>query len=180
MSDLPIRSDEGDEPVTLRCPVCDSVIGADDSHCLMCGALLSGAELTAEPTNLAPPPAKPQPEEPAVEAAKPQPEEPAVETAASLPDAAAVEAPLITTAVSIPMESAPVMQSPVRERQSSATFWLTAVFTVIIIILSALVLRYQSPNVSVALVPSPTPIPPTATYTPTITPLPTETSPPTT
>jgi LysM repeat protein len=72
-----------------------------------------------------------------------------------------------------------MVESVVRERQSPATFWLTAVFTVIIIILSVLVLRYQSPNVSVALVPSPTPIPPTATYTPTITPLPTETSPPT-
>lgn len=72
-----------------------------------------------------------------------------------------------------------VVSATVRERHSSATFWLTAVFTVIIIILSALVLRYQSPTVTVALVPSPTPIPPTATYTPTITPLPTETSPPT-
>jgi LysM repeat protein len=81
---------------------------------------------------------------------------------------------------SAPLTPPPVVTSVVREQQSSATFWLTAVFTVIIIILSALVLRYQSPHVSVALVPSPTAIPPTATYTPTYTPLPTETSPPTT
>lgn len=142
MSDLPTSSSrDGDEPLVLRCPLCDSVVDRQDTHCLMCGGVLAESLPTAVS---APPP-------PTVSSTLP----PATPT------------------------SPAVVQSTLRERHSSATFWLTAVFTLIIIILSGLVLRYQSPSVSVALVPSPTPIPPTATYTPTITPLPTETSPPT-
>jgi LysM repeat protein len=158
MSDLPTRSDDANEPVTLRCPFCDSVVGVGDSHCLMCGEILPRSKPTAVP---------PEPsDQPPAQA------EPPAETAV-------VEPAPVSAVAAVPVEPKPMVESVVRERQSPATFWLTAVFTVIIIILSVLVLRYQSPNVSVALVPSPTPIPPTATYTPTITPLPTETSPPT-
>jgi LysM repeat protein len=158
MSDLPTRSDDAKEPVTLRCPFCDSVVGVGDSHCLMCGEKLPRSEATAVP---------PEPSD--------QPPSPSGPPA----EAVVVEPAPLPAAVTAPVEPKPVVESVVRERHSSATFWLTAVFTIIIIILSVLVLRYQSPNVTVALVPSPTPIPPTATYTPTTTPQPTETSPPT-
>ncbi len=95
------------------------------------------------------------------------------------PDRPAVVQSVAATIDAATARPSPVVHSVLQERQSSATFWLTAVFTVIILILAILIIRYQGPNVSVALVPSPTPIPPTATYTPTITPEPTETSPPT-
>jgi LysM repeat protein len=64
-----------------------------------------------------------------------------------------------------------------RERQSRAVFLLTAVFTLIIISLGTLVLRYQGPVSSFAFLPTPSPTPPTATPNPTATSLPTETPP---
>ncbi len=57
---------------------------------------------------------------------------------------------------------------------------ITAVFAIILIILAILILRFQSPNVAVALFPSVTPIPPTASATPTWTPWPSETPRPST
>ncbi len=67
----------------------------------------------------------------------------------------------------------PVVDSVMRERQSSIISWLTAMFMVVIIVLGALVLRYQSPIVTYMMAPSSTPFPPTPTTTPTWTPLPT-------
>jgi LysM repeat protein len=67
-----------------------------------------------------------------------------------------------------------VVESVMHEREAPLTFWLTAVFTVIIIVLGGLVLRFQGPGIQIALVPSATPIPPTLTYTPTWTPLATD------
>ena len=67
-----------------------------------------------------------------------------------------------------------VVESVMRQREAPVTFWLTAVFVVIIVVLGALVLRFQGEGVIVALAPSPTPIPPTLTLTPTWTPLATE------
>lgn len=67
----------------------------------------------------------------------------------------------------------PVVDSIMRERHSSIISWVTAVFMVLIIVLGALVLRYQSPVVSYMMAPSSTPFPPTPTTTPTWTPLPT-------
>jgi LysM repeat protein len=65
-----------------------------------------------------------------------------------------------------------------RERQSRLTFWLTAVFAVLITLIAFLML--QNPIEATAILfPTLTPIPPTVTYTPTWTPPPTETSPPT-
>ncbi len=83
------------------------------------------------------------------------------------------------TAVSPPPAAAPkeVFEAVMRERKSTTVFWLTAVFGVITVILSLLVLRSQDPVVTLALVPTVTPIPPTVTYTPTMTPIPTETPP---
>jgi LysM repeat protein len=69
---------------------------------------------------------------------------------------------------------ATVLVSVMRERQSRLTFWFTAVSAVVIIVLGALVLRYQGPTVLVAFAPSETPFSPTPTYTATWTPLPTE------
>jgi LysM repeat protein len=71
------------------------------------------------------------------------------------------------------------VESVMRERQSSATFWLTAVFTVVIFVVAVLVWQYRDPDVTLALVPTVSPIPPTASHTPTMTPLPTDTRPPT-
>ncbi len=67
-----------------------------------------------------------------------------------------------------------VVESVMQEREAPVTFWLTAVFTVIIIVLGVLVLRFQGSDVQIALVPSTTPIPPTLTLTPTWTPLATD------
>lgn len=184
MTDLPTSSNNGEDSELLRCPVCDSVVAVDDTHCLMCGERLPAVSLPTE--DAAPEIERPKKVSP--EAAKPAMAAPELVTDAAAEKVAeetAVSAPTPTPTPTPPPptprppKAAPIVQSVVHERHSSATFWLTAVFTVIIIILSGLVLRYQSPTVSVALVPSPTPIPPTATYTPTITPEPTETSPPT-
>ena len=71
-----------------------------------------------------------------------------------------------------------VFQSTMRERQAPLTLGLTAGFTVVILIIAALML--QNPAVAtLAIFPTETPIPPTITWTPTWTPLASETSPPT-
>lgn len=72
-----------------------------------------------------------------------------------------------------------VVEVVMQERQARGVVWLTAVFSVIIIILGWLVLRFQGDTVAIALVPSATPIPPTPTLTPSWTPLPTDMVPPT-
>jgi LysM repeat protein len=71
-----------------------------------------------------------------------------------------------------------VFESVMRERQAPVTLALTALFTVVIITIGALMLR--NPAVAtLAIFPTETPIPPTSTLTPTWTPLASETSPPT-
>lgn len=72
-----------------------------------------------------------------------------------------------------------VVEMTLHERQSPVVVGLTAVFTVIILVISLLILRYQGPVAAVQFVPTITPIPPTLTYTPTWTPLPSDTPPPT-
>lgn len=67
-----------------------------------------------------------------------------------------------------------VVESVMQEREAPVTVWLTAVFAIIIIVLGALVLRFQGEGIAIALAPSPTPIPPTLTLTPTWTPLATD------
>jgi LysM repeat protein len=57
-----------------------------------------------------------------------------------------------------------------RERQSRAVFLLTAVFTLLIISLGSLILRYQGPISTFAFIPTPSPLPPTATMTASATP----------
>ena len=71
-----------------------------------------------------------------------------------------------------PAAASDVVEPAPPERESRTVFWLTAVFTVIIIALGTLVLRFRGSDMIVALVPTVTPIPPTITYTPTWTPLP--------
>ncbi len=143
-----------------RCPRCDSVVAADATVCIMCGTALPAQE-TAPPA--APAPAAPVHQE--------KPATAVAQTAASATAATAV-------APSTPDPIPEVFESVLRERQSSAVFWLTAVFAVFIIILGSLFWQYRDPNLIVALVPTSTPIPPTPSYTPTWTPLPTETLPP--
>ncbi|MCZ7670305.1 MAG: LysM peptidoglycan-binding domain-containing protein [Chloroflexi bacterium] len=62
-----------------------------------------------------------------------------------------------------------------REKQSWAVFWLTAVFAVIITILGILVVQYRDPNMVLAFAPTETTLPPTPTFTPQWTPLPSQT-----
>lgn len=156
-----------------RCPYCDSVVAENADICLMCGRAL-----VKEPTTVSPP--IPTPTPPVVqgkEEVKPSVVVKEPETAVAPPP------PTLTTLPPTPEpepEIVPeVVTAVLRERESWATFGLTAVFSLIIFVLGVLVLEYQSPTLTVALVPSPTPIPPTPTYTPTLTPLPTETPHPT-
>jgi LysM repeat protein len=67
-----------------------------------------------------------------------------------------------------------VVESVMQQREAPVTFWLTAVFAVVIVVLGALVLRFQGEGITIALAPSPTPIPPTPTLTPIWTPLATD------
>lgn len=67
-----------------------------------------------------------------------------------------------------------VVESVMQQREAPVTFWLTAVFVVIIVVLGGLVLRFQGSGIPIALMPSPTSIPPTPTFTPTWTPLATD------
>ena len=75
--------------------------------------------------------------------------------------------------------AAPIFESKMREKQSTAVSWLTGFFVIIIVILGLLVLRNQDPVLSLALVPTLTSIPPTPSYTPTMTLPPTHTPLPT-
>ena len=162
MSELPNARPENS---ASRCPSCDSITPEGATQCLMCGQWLA--------------------------------EEPAASGEPSMDDVpASIAADVTTTAETLlPTRPQPdktleslaevqpllpeVVESVMRERQAPVVLALTAVFTVIIVILGMLVLQHQSPEIIVALVPSATPVPPTASYTPTWTPLPTETSPPT-
>lgn len=131
----------------------------------MCGTKLAPMSSPEEEKEPAPPVEAPETEP----AATSSPE--AIETPSPSPQSPAPE--------EREQQAPDVVESVMQERQSPVTFWLTAVFVVIIIVLGGLILRYQGPAVSIALVPSPTPLPPTLTFTPTWTPLPTETSLPT-
>ncbi len=96
----------------------------------------------------------------------PKPQAPAETSSATQPEGEASDAAVA------------VLESTMRERQAPLTLGLTAGFTVVIVIIAALML--QNPAVAtLALFPTETPIPPTITWTPTWTPLASETSPPT-
>jgi LysM repeat protein len=95
----------------------------------------------------------------------------AVETAVSLP---APEPKPILEPEPEPEIIPDVVESVMQQREAPVTFWLTAVFAVIIVVLGALVLRFQGGGITVALAPSPTPIPSTPTWTLTWTPLATD------
>ena len=132
-----------------RCPHCDSVIATGATQCLMCGHML-----VAEVEPLAPVGATPVTSTPT-----------AVPTATNRP------AEPFTPPATAPTEFVSIM----RERQSRAVFILTAVFTLFLIALSLLILRYQGPISSYAFLPTPSPVSPTTTMTPTSTPTATET-----
>ncbi|HEX6387372.1 MAG TPA: LysM peptidoglycan-binding domain-containing protein [Anaerolineae bacterium] len=146
-----------------RCPSCDSIVPEGATRCIMCGEWLA-----EEPAGATVPTTSDSSATPDAPGAAPEAKAEPLPPAQPPPDAV--------------MEGQPppeVVESVMRERQAPVVFALTAVFTVIIVILSILILQYQSPDLIVALVPSPTSIPPTQTLTATWTPLPTETSAPT-
>ena len=166
-------------PHERRCPFCDTVVAADATFCLMCGAQLTPVSAPEPPAETAQPPAAAA--EPAVTVRiEPEPEtetavSPQPETTPDIPTFKRV-APAATTAVTPAPE---VLETVMRERQTPLVFGLTAVFFIIILVAGGLILQYQSGEVSMVIAPSATPIPATVTYTPTWTPLPSETSPPT-
>ena len=174
-SDLSLPPDE------RRCPSCDTVVAADATLCLMCGARLEPV-VPPQPAAEAEPSGEPQSPPPPEPAAKPK-IAPGAETAVSpapepTPDIPTFKrvAPAPTTAVP---DAPEVVESVMRERQTPLVLGMTAVFFVIIVVIGVLILQYQGDEVSMVIAPSATPIPATVTFTPTWTPLPSETSPPT-
>ncbi|MCA9933821.1 MAG: LysM peptidoglycan-binding domain-containing protein [Ardenticatenaceae bacterium] len=132
-----------------RCPNCDTVVDEGATQCLMCGEELP---VVVPPTPEPLPDSAPQLE--AAQSASPAVEEAKVEQ----------ERP-----------SRPRSSAKPRDWHMMGVRWMTAVFALFILIISALILRFQSPGIAVALFPSVTPIPPTPSHTPTWTPWPTET-----
>ncbi len=135
-----------------RCPVCDAVTAENATVCLMCGHALA-VVAAAESVTIAKP----------------------VTTA----ELEASPSPVIEPAADAPLPAPEIVHSVMRERQAPLVLAMTAVFTIIILILSVLFWQYRPDQVSMVIAPSATPIPPTITLTPTWTPLPTETLPPT-
>lgn len=108
-------------------------------------------------------------------AVTPSPSTTAPEPPAATPSDAV--APEEKTDVNPTPSLAPMKLSP--RRRVSAMSVMTAVFILLMLIISVLILRFQGPVTAVAFFPSSTPIPPTLTTTPTHTPIPTETPRPT-
>jgi LysM repeat protein len=156
------------EPV-YRCPVCDSVVAVDAKRCLMCGAVQPERPL---PAALPPEPEPEMIEETAVPAAEVLAEIPAETPEPELPDITFVH---VAEPVPPPAPVPDVFQAVMREKQSSAVTWLTAVFAVIIFILGILVVQYRDPNMAFAFTVTETPVPPSPTATPTWTPFPSDT-----
>ncbi len=173
MSNLPALPDE-----ERRCPACDSVVAADATLCLMCGARLEPTSSSVQPEGVSTP--RPFVEE-ASDVSDADVPDVIEETAVSAPPPAEIPtlkrvAPPTTAAVP---DAPEVVESVMREQQTPLVLGLTAVFFVIILVVGGLILQYQSSEISMIIVPSATPIPATVTFTPTWTPLPTETIPPT-
>ena len=155
--------DETQQPI-YRCPHCDSVVDAKSTQCLMCGGQLTHLielEATTQAIVIAAEEIVPLQVETETAVTPPPPPLP-IPVQESSPD----ELHTVTS-----NEFVAIMH----ERQSRAVFSLTAVFTIIILILGSLVLRYQAPISTLAFVPTATAVPPTATMTPTTTATPTQT-----
>lgn len=139
-----------------RCPACDSVIGATDERCLMCGAMLKIGTVGASEA------------EPGTEYLNSSSEAPAERLVVAQAEAKNDKG-----------EGEPaVFEATMIERQSPLTLWLTAGFVIVIIVLGVLMLQNPATG-TLAIFPTETPVPPTITLTPTWTPLPSGTSPPT-
>lgn len=171
MSHSPETSNQEGQPDSepRRCNECDSVVGPKDERCLMCGALLAPSE---------------QAEAEVHEAVAAEDDDFAGEDAAEAEEGVKAEnevrpdqgatAPAREQAGEAPA----IFESVMRERQAPLTLGLTALFTIVILIIAVLML--QNPAVAtLAIFPTETPIPATITWTPTWTPLASETSPPT-
>lgn len=162
-----------------RCPTCDTLNTAGATICIMCGsALPEAADLPAAEETPPPTPAH-TPAQPTAEtalAAAPEParsppgqdEPPSPEPAISPP-----------AAVFRPGTQTEVIESVMRERQSSTVTWMTIIIFIITAMIGYLILQYAEPVTSLALFPTLTPVPPSATLTPTPTSVPTETPEPT-
>lgn len=151
MSDLPDLPPEEADPIEpeRRCPFCDTVVATDAVRCLMCGQTLGGA--------VAPVAAAPVQTDPTT---VPEIGKPGDKESADLP-----------TPGPEPLRR----PTPGVDWQTRVVQGATAVFLFLLLAISYLILRFQSPDVVVALFPSATPISPSLTPTPTWTPWPTET-----
>lgn len=147
-------NDEIVDPLEHRCPTCDTVVEQGTAVCPMCGA----KQTWPEPEVVS--------DEPVAESLAPVPEIITPITPIVIPEAAPEPIP-------------DTVAFEMKERQSPLVFLVTAVFALLILIMSVLVIQYRSDSVSMIIMPSVTPILPTITYTPTWTPLPTGTHPPT-
>lgn len=125
-----------------RCPVCDAVVAADATLCLMCGhpfPLPSEVE-TTPPTAVTTPPPPPN------IALKPY-----------TPPPTAVAPPLPAT-----------VQSVLKEKQSPVITAVTALFALFVFISAILLWQNQPTQLALAVLPSSTPMPPTPSATPTL------------
>ena len=113
------QADGAYEPA--RCPACDSVVNHADERCLMCGAELE--------------PAAPE----AQEAPEVLAEEPAVTGAAEDMDETVPDHETTGPEETSDSQTQQVFQSTMVERQSPLTLWLTAAFTIAIVMALALV-----------------------------------------
>ncbi len=161
---LPPSGADAEKPLR-RCPNCDTVVNVSATQCLMCGEMLPAAP---EPT---PDPAPAVAAVPEPTAVGPEAEEPLME-----PDETpVVAAPPVSAARAGKPAALPPKAPKARRWPATGVQVLTAVFTLILIVIAILILRFQSPHTAVALFPSVTPIPPTPSATPTWTPWPSET-----
>ena len=130
-----------------RCPNCDSVVGADDTRCLMCGVALTPSP-TSPPSTPEPPVPIPEPElEPDEELVSENSEQLVVdsqetESAELATEPEPTEPPDDQLLVPDPQSPLPqptaVFESTMREKQSPVVALMTAVAAVFIIILGAL------------------------------------------
>ncbi len=152
-----------------RCPHCDSVVARTVSCCSICGKEIKEEVEIEEEVEV---------EEPAsVEVEREEEESVGVlaEPEIILPEAADPQSPIPDP---IPRTADPTPPDP-RSPFPNPVLILTAVFTIFMLVIGVLILRYQEPVQDLGLFPTLTPIPPTITFTPAWTAVPSQTPPPT-
>ncbi len=171
-----------------RCPYCDSVVARTASRCSICGKEIEPEieekpEIEIEeyleieePVSVEVEVAPEIEEEPKIEIEEEESAGILAEPEIILPKETDPQAPVPDP---IPRTADPAPPPP-RSPFPDPVFILTAVFTMFMLVISVLILRYQEPVQDLGLFPTLTPIPPTITFTPTWTAVPSQTPSPTT